>query len=39
LAAGIVTTVNRNKPGIFSDIEVMPFNNFNRLEEVMVVKK
>jgi rod shape-determining protein MreC len=39
LAAGIVTTVTRNKPGIFSDIEVMPFNNFNRLEEVMVVKK
>jgi len=39
LAAGIVTTVNRNKPGIFSDIEVMPFNNFNRLEEVIIVKK
>jgi rod shape-determining protein MreC len=39
LAAGIVTTVNRNKPGIFTDIEVMPFNNFNRLEEVLVLRK
>jgi rod shape-determining protein MreC len=39
LAAGIVTSVSRNKPGIFSDIEVMPFNNFNRLEEVLVVRK
>ena len=39
LPAGIVTTVNRTKPGIFSDIEVMPFNNFNRLEEVLIVKK
>lgn len=39
LPAGIITTVTRNKPGIFSDIEVMPFNNFNRLEEVLIVKK
>lgn len=39
LPTGIVTTVNRSKPGIFSDIEVMPFNNFNRLEEVLVLKK
>jgi rod shape-determining protein MreC len=39
LAIGIVTTVNRIKPGIFADIEVMPFNNFNRLEEVLVLKK
>jgi len=39
LAAGIVTTVNRGKPGIFSEIEVMPFNNFNILEEVLVLKK
>lgn len=39
LATGIVTTINRNKPGIFSDIDVMPFNNFNRLEEVLVLKK
>ncbi len=39
LATGIVTTVNRGKPGIFSEIDVMPFNNFNILEEVLVVKK
>ena len=39
LATGIVTTINRGKPGIFSEIEVMPFNNFNILEEVLVVKK
>jgi len=39
LATGIVTTVNRGKPGIFSEIEVMPFNNFNILEEVLVLKK
>lgn len=39
LSAGIVTTVKRDKPGIFTDIEVMPFNNFNRLEEVLVLKK
>jgi rod shape-determining protein MreC len=39
LATGIVTTVNRSKPGIFSEIEVMPFNNFNILEEVLVLKK
>jgi len=39
LATGIVTTVNRSKPGIFSEIEVMPFNNFNILEEVLVLRK
>jgi rod shape-determining protein MreC len=39
IATGIVTTVNRNKPGIFADIEVMPYNNFKRLEEVLVIKK
>jgi rod shape-determining protein MreC len=39
LAVGIVITVNRSKPGIFADIEVMPFNNFKRLDEVLVVRK
>lgn len=39
LATGIVTTVNLNKPGIFADIDVMPFNNFKRLEEVLIVKR
>ncbi|HBA54067.1 MAG TPA: rod shape-determining protein MreC [Syntrophorhabdus aromaticivorans] len=39
LATGIVTTINRNKPGIFAEVEVIPFNNFTRLEEVLIVKK
>lgn len=39
LALGIVTTVNKNKPGLFADIDVMPFNNFKKLDEVLVVKK
>jgi rod shape-determining protein MreC len=39
LAVGIVTTVNKNKPGLFSDIDVMPFNNFRKLDEVLVIKK
>jgi hypothetical protein len=32
-------TVNRNKTGIFADIDVMPANNFKQLDEVLVVKK
>lgn len=39
LPAGIVITVNRNKPGIFADIDIMPFSNFKHLEEVLVIKK
>jgi rod shape-determining protein MreC len=39
LPAGIVITVNRNKSGIFADIDVMPFNNFKRLDEVLIIKK
>lgn len=39
LPTGIVITVNRTKAGIFSDIDVMPFNNFRRLEEVLIVKR
>jgi rod shape-determining protein MreC len=39
LALGIVTAINKNKPGLFSDIDVMPFNNFKKLDEVLVVKK
>ena len=39
LATGIVTTVNLNKPGIFADVDVMPFNNFKRLEEVLIIKR
>ncbi len=36
---GIVITVNRAKPGIFTDVDVMPYNNFKRLDEVLIVKK
>jgi len=39
LPAGIVITVNRNRPGIFADIDIMPFSNFKHLEEVLVIKK
>jgi rod shape-determining protein MreC len=39
LALGIVTTVNKSKPGLFADIDVMPFNNFRKIDEVLVVKK
>jgi rod shape-determining protein MreC len=39
LAVGIVTSVDKSAPGLFSEIDVMPFNNFRKLEEVLVVKK
>lgn len=39
IPAGIIITINRNKAGIFADIDVMPFNNYKRLEEVLIVKK
>jgi len=39
LPTGIIITVNRNKPGIFADIDVMPFNNFKRLDEVLIIRK
>lgn len=39
LPVGIVITANRSRPGIFADIEVMPFNNFKRLEEVLFIKR
>jgi rod shape-determining protein MreC len=39
LPTGIIITVNRNKPGIFADIDVMPFNNFKSLDEVLIIKK
>jgi rod shape-determining protein MreC len=39
LAIGIVTKVDKSKAGLFSDIDVMPFNNFRKLEEVLVVKR
>lgn len=39
LAVGIVISINKNMPGLFADIDVMPFNNFRKLDEVMVVKR
>lgn len=37
LPVGIVININKNMPGLFADIDVMPFNNFKKLDEVMVV--
>jgi rod shape-determining protein MreC len=39
IPAGIVMTVNRSKAGIFTEIEVMPPNNFRQLDEVLIIKK
>ncbi len=39
LALGIVIKIDKTRPGLFSDIDVMPFNNFKKLDEVLVVKK
>ncbi len=37
LPVGIVISVNKNQPGLFADIDIMPFNNFKKLDEVLVV--
>jgi rod shape-determining protein MreC len=39
IPTGIIITINRNKAGIFADVDVMPFNNYKRLDEVLIVKK
>ena len=39
LKAGLVIKVDRDKSGIFIDVDVMPFNNFKSLDEVLIVKK
>ncbi|HOF57298.1 MAG TPA: rod shape-determining protein MreC [Syntrophorhabdaceae bacterium] len=39
IPVGIIITINRNKAGIFADVDVMPFNNYKRLDEVLIVKK
>jgi len=39
IPAGIVITANKNKAGIFADIDVMPYNNFRQLEEVLLIRK
>jgi rod shape-determining protein MreC len=39
IPVGIVITVNKNKAGIFTDVDVMPYNNFRQLDEVLLVRK
>ncbi|MEN6616132.1 MAG: rod shape-determining protein MreC [Syntrophorhabdus sp.] len=39
IPAGIVITANKNKAGIFVDIDVMPYNNFRQLDEVLLIRK
>jgi rod shape-determining protein MreC len=39
IAVGIVINIIKNMPGLFADIDVMPFNNFKKLDEVMVVTR
>lgn len=39
IPVGIVMTVDRDKAGIFADIDVMPYNNFKQLDEVLIIKK
>jgi hypothetical protein len=34
-----VITANKNKAGIFADIDVMPYNNFRQLDEVLLIRK
>ncbi|MCX8110753.1 MAG: rod shape-determining protein MreC [Syntrophorhabdaceae bacterium] len=36
---GIIIAIDKSKAGIFYDIDVMPYNNYKRLEEVIVLKK
>jgi len=38
LAVGIVINVDKYQPGLFTDVDVMPYNNFKKLDEVLVVK-
>jgi rod shape-determining protein MreC len=39
LPVGIITNVQRTRAGIFSDIDVMPYADFRRLDEVLVVRR
>ncbi|HEX2965585.1 MAG TPA: rod shape-determining protein MreC [Syntrophorhabdaceae bacterium] len=38
IPAGIVMTVDKSKAGMFADIDVMPYNNFKELNEVLIIK-
>ena len=37
LALGVVRSVEHNKSSMFLDVEVVPFVDFRRLEEVLVI--
>jgi len=39
IPVGIVISINKNNPGLFADIEIMPFNNFKKIDEVLVVRQ
>ncbi|MBP8625079.1 MAG: rod shape-determining protein MreC [Syntrophorhabdales bacterium] len=39
IPTGIIIAIDKQKAGIFYDIDVMPYNNFKRLEEVMILRK
>ena len=39
IPVGIVMTVDRSKAGIFADVDVMPYNDFKQLDEVLIIKK
>jgi rod shape-determining protein MreC len=39
LPVGVVISMNKNVVGLFAEVEVMPFNNFRKLDEVLVVRK
>jgi rod shape-determining protein MreC len=39
IPVGLVTTVTVGKAGIFADIDVMLFNDYKKLDEVLVLKK
>jgi rod shape-determining protein MreC len=39
LPVGVVINVNKNVVGLFAEVEVMPFNNFRKLDEVLVVRR
>ena len=36
---GLVTRVDRDKSGVFAEVGVMPYNDFRKLDEVIIVKK
>jgi rod shape-determining protein MreC len=39
LPVGVVISMNRDVVGLFAEVGVMPFNNFRKLDEVLVVHK